>query len=79
MSRDQKPGKIKLVSTSGAHAGHPAHPERFDEETGDQNPSSPDQSSISQDARPSMFLTLLFLTGCAIGGSGIALGFNMIG
>ncbi|AXK44137.1 hypothetical protein [Erythrobacter aureus] len=66
MSRDQRPGKIKLVSTA---AGHAPHHERFEEGHEDPATAIEAQSEINASPQAGFLLPVLFLISCAIGGA----------
>ena len=70
MSRDQKPGRIRVIA--GAQA--PDHPMR---RAGDLAPataptSEPAVLETSSKRGPGLLTALLFLVGCAVGGAGFA-------
>lgn len=66
MSRDQRPGKIKLVSTA---AGHAPHHERFEEGHEDQATAIEAKSETLDSPKTGFLLPVLFLISCAIGGA----------
>ena len=68
MSRDQKPGKVRVVSSGGST--EPAHPlRRASDRTEAQGSPENAQAEVGGSGRGGFLLSMLFLLGCGAGGT----------